>query len=259
LENSAGTVVFRVDQDGSFRATSLANVNAYANANLTPGTTGWVLGSSSNTTNIPLKIQNSNAGTVTGDLTQWLSNTSTVLAKVDASGNISTTGKVIGGGVDLVYVGSASGASAFGLPAGTLTSSYKYYKIIYEITNTNTNITFSGAVTSSGTAASTNYLGVAGALTTSGSTGVSSSASSWSFSPGTTYRTEHIITIELMNPALAQATYCTATYFYSNPGVTAGSVLFGGTNTNATAYDGFQLSPSAGTITGTVKVYGYHN
>jgi hypothetical protein len=32
-----------------------------------------------------------------------------------------------------------------------------------------------------------------------------------------------------------------------------------GYNTNATSYDGFELSPDAGTMTGTVRVYGYNN
>jgi hypothetical protein len=32
-----------------------------------------------------------------------------------------------------------------------------------------------------------------------------------------------------------------------------------GYNTNATSYDGFELSPDSGTITGTLRVYGYNN
>lgn len=35
--------------------------------------------------------------------------------------------------------------------------------------------------------------------------------------------------------------------------------FYGGQNTNNTAYDGFQLTQSANTITGTVRVYGYRN
>lgn len=121
LENSAGTTVFRVDQDGSFRATSLANINAFANANLTPGTTGWTLGTSSNTTNIPLKIQNTNAGTVTGDLTQWLNNVGTVLVSIPslASGSGSIFLRSFGtGGVFLTAPDAAGGSPTVTLPAG---------------------------------------------------------------------------------------------------------------------------------------------
>jgi hypothetical protein len=107
IENAAGVVVNRVDADGSLRTQSIANVAAYSNANLTPQTTGWILAGSAATTSIPLKIQNANAGTISGDLTQWLNNTgSTVLASVGFDGAIRT----------IVGFGSTTGGKTFAYP-----------------------------------------------------------------------------------------------------------------------------------------------
>jgi hypothetical protein len=86
----------RVDS-GGIRMPSIANPTAFANSSVSLQTTGTVISASTSaSTSIPLKIQNSNTGTITADLTQWITGASTVVAKVDGSGNI-TAGSVTNG------------------------------------------------------------------------------------------------------------------------------------------------------------------
>jgi hypothetical protein len=94
--NSSFTALASVAYDGTIYGTTFAHIAAYSNAQLTMGTTGSLIRTSSATTNIALKVQNSTSGTITGDLTQWLNNAGTVIAKVDASGNI-TAGSMTNG------------------------------------------------------------------------------------------------------------------------------------------------------------------
>ena len=97
----------RVDSVG-IRMPSIANPSAFANSNINFQTTGTVISASTSaSTSIPLKIQNANAGTITGDLTQWLNNTgATILASVGFDGAIRTT----------VGFGSVTSGKTFGYP-----------------------------------------------------------------------------------------------------------------------------------------------
>ena len=97
----------RVDS-GGIRMPSIANPSAFANSNINFQTTGTLISASTSaSTSIPLKIQNTNTGTISGDLTQWLNNTgATILASVGFDGAIRTT----------VGFGSVTSGKTFGYP-----------------------------------------------------------------------------------------------------------------------------------------------
>jgi hypothetical protein len=64
---------------------------------------------------------------------------------------------------------------------------------------------------------------------------------------------------QLFRPAVAIATTMTASYLASDGSTGSWATSGGGVHTTATAYDGFSLIASTGTISGTVRVYGYQN
>lgn len=67
--------------------------------------------------------------------------------------------------------------------------------------------------------------------------------------------TQESAAIDIYNPALAKATYFHLLESRSTPVVRMGA----GNNSTASAYDGMTIYPTSGTITGTVRVYGYKN
>jgi hypothetical protein len=71
---------------------------------------------------------------------------------------------------------------------------------------------------------------------------------------------ESYASLDIANPNLTRATLVFSNYISRGSGAggnTAGFV--GGTHNTATAYDGFRLTVDAGTMTGTVRVYGLRN
>jgi len=64
-------------------------------------------------------------------------------------------------------------------------------------------------------------------------------------------------TFETMAPAIAQATFFANGSQYDAGNTDAG--YWFGSHTTATAFDGFTIFPASGTITGTIRVYGYQN
>ena len=65
------------------------------------------------------------------------------------------------------------------------------------------------------------------------------------------------ISVDLFKPFEAATTALTYNLAMEN-GSVLGVVIGAGYNTNLTSYDGFELSPDSGTITGTLRVYGYN-
>jgi hypothetical protein len=65
------------------------------------------------------------------------------------------------------------------------------------------------------------------------------------------------ISADIFKPFEAATTALTYNLAMEN-GSVLGVVIGAGYNTNATSYDGFELSPDSGTITGTLRVYGYN-
>ena len=90
----------------------------------------------------------------------------------------------------------------------------------------------------------------------SGATASSSTdASATSLTAGVIFDTlSGINQIQISNPAIT-----TNTSFLITGGRTGSASITGGVHALATAYDGFSLIPASGTITGSVRVYGYNN
>lgn len=77
----------------------------------------------------------------------------------------------------------------------------------------------------------------------------------WNLSAGT--GTRHSTDVELFNPQRAQPTDIMArSITLANPTISALSTILSGQHVLSTAYDGFRLIPSAGTVTGELTVYG---
>lgn len=70
--------------------------------------------------------------------------------------------------------------------------------------------------------------------------------------------TNSFVQIELDGPAIAAATWGSATIGETNGTGSMGRVDWSGYHRTATAYDGFSLLASASSGTGTLKVYGYN-
>jgi len=84
---------------------------------------------------------------------------------------------------------------------------------------------------------------------------LNSAATSYSF--GSIDTAKQFSSIEISEPALAVAT--NVLFHRIRSGTTAIYEIGCGYNSSATAYDGFTIYPASGTITGTVRVYGYRN
>ena len=64
--------------------------------------------------------------------------------------------------------------------------------------------------------------------------------------------------VDLYGVALAGTTkYQSLSLGESNGDFEAANVLFGGSHSTATAYDGFDINVSSGTLTGSYTIYGY--
>ena len=75
--------------------------------------------------------------------------------------------------------------------------------------------------------------------------------------PGLTYNAQNHMTVDVILPfASGAATTFSSQYFYSYYNATG---ISGGIYTTADSNDGFTIYPGSGTITGTIRVYGYRN
>jgi hypothetical protein len=71
--------------------------------------------------------------------------------------------------------------------------------------------------------------------------------------------TRHSAKIEIYSPALAEFTTYVATTSEFTPGTLIRTTQISGLHKVASAFDGFTMTPSTGTATGTIRIYGYNN
>jgi hypothetical protein len=143
---------------------------------------------------------------------------------------------------------------------GCFTSTYENYKIVISSLTASTASGFRMRMRVAGSdnsAASYNTLGRVTASLSSGDYNVSA-ATYFEFgglNSGFAYAT----TMELQSPQLAQNTNAGFNHAGRNS-VPDGQCVFGGmAHYVSTAFDGFSLFPNTGTITGTIRIYGYLN
>jgi hypothetical protein len=146
---------------------------------------------------------------------------------------------------------------------GCFNSAYENYKIIVSCQQNSSNADWAFTTTSSGTVAASTWgaAGVSAFAATSGAlfaTNAQNAASIQIAASGNS--TYSRCNIDIFSPALSVPTALTNLFMsgFSGAGTNTGGFINGYHNT-ALAYDGFRITPTSGTITGTVRVYGYNN
>jgi hypothetical protein len=166
---------------------------------------------------------------------------------------------VAGTGVSVASSGKVTFTTATQITVnGCFTSAYDYYRVVMNVSTAVTGGLFNFQMRVGGVTA-------AGATDYSFSLLQSASAGTWlnlNFSAGTNVislgydaaSATASSSIEIVAPALAQKTSFTVAGQYAGTPYTGG-----GQHALTTAYDGFVITPSAGSITGTLMVYGYRS
>ena len=163
---------------------------------------------------------------------------------------------VAGTGVSVATTGKVTFTTATQIILnGCFTSAYDYYRVVMNVSTAVTGGLWNFQLRVGGATAS-------GATDYSFSLLQSASAGAWlnlNFNGGTNVislgyagPSTSSSSIEFVGPALAQKTSMTVNGNYAGVPYTGG-----GQHALATAYDGFVITPSAGSITGTLCVYGY--
>lgn len=166
---------------------------------------------------------------------------------------------VAGTGVTMTTLGkvtvtAASSASLNGVHTGA----YDNYVIIVDVTCTVASllqINLRAAGTDS-TTANYNYQALQGSGATASAGGITAQTQTYITN---TAGTLHDCVVQVFAPALAAATRYSS-QFYTLNGGTQITGLIGGSNGLTSSFDGFTIKPSVGgTMTGTIRVYGYNN
>lgn len=168
---------------------------------------------------------------------------------------------VVGTGVSLGVGGKVSIASASSASInGCFTSTFDNYLIYCSIPAVTGGSTQLQALLRIGgtdaTSANYDYEFLYGSVSTAAAVGASAQAS-WQLNVGTGL---HQTQLDLMGPALNAATFGTGRS--TDVASVGGAIVI--TNTGlvhrlTTAYDGITIKPTAGTFTGSVRIYGYNN
>ena len=169
---------------------------------------------------------------------------------LDAKSPVSTTGAVLLNTTTFSAVSSVSINNVF-------SATYDNYLIDLNVTSISTNGQIGFRIGSSGTpiTTSTYYGGGYYSYTASTSGVFASAAGTYGYLGGIDAGAQSCTTFRIMNPYLAQRTgYLSHHSILSSTGY---AYNYGGSNTNSTSYTDCFIVPTAGTITGTVRVYGY--
>lgn len=158
----------------------------------------------------------------------------------------------------LVYVTTSTfTTSATVTVSNCFTSTYDSYQVLITTTAFSGNPNFYFQLTTSGTAAATNYYWGANYITSGGGSGVSSASAGTAVGPAYCSSATPLgyQKIMLYGPAIAQATAYDFVDIHNDTGGYV-SRTGSGVHSTATAYDGIKFSVSTGTMTGVVTVYG---
>lgn len=187
-----------------------------------------------------------------------------VIGQVNAIALVGQTPASSASGVTVTPGGSVTFTNAAAVTlSGAFSGSYDNYRIVWDIPSQTAAADLQMRLTNAGTDdTSANYSYMRGydnynALnrTVSGAT----AASLWLLTAGASASQTNDGYLDLWGPALTRYTSGLAQAVVHNPSpqmYTTTTNLFMGTST---AYDGFTIFPVSGTITGTLRVYGYNN
>jgi hypothetical protein len=161
----------------------------------------------------------------------------------------------------LVYITSQTFATASSVSVNNcFTSAYANYLVLLDLSNTSADATVTMKMRVSGVSASTAYYGnVFGYGPTSAlSNFPMNNATAFTLGPSDATNTDTFgLAVNVMGPAFARQTRFGVSGTFSLTTSDTIGATGGGMHNTAIAYDGFELLTSAGTITGTVRVYGY--
>jgi hypothetical protein len=167
--------------------------------------------------------------------------------------------KAINAGLVFVTSGTFSASSAVNVD-NCFTSTYENYRVIFEITAsaTATGDTAVGMRVGGATNTTSNYSRALRGLTTAGSGGDNSGSSntSWSLSSTASNEDNGGLIMDFIRPQLTTKTAVNAFWYEGVDGAFQMGVFFFGAST---AFDGFTVTRSSGTMTGNYRVYGYAN
>jgi hypothetical protein len=187
-----------------------------------------------------------------------MSPTGRMVMNAGFQGPYQTVNGIVGGGMDLTYTGSFSGAGVYNIDS-IFTTNYSSYRIILYITSVaNANQSISLDLIQSGSVDTTlNYYY---SKQLAGSDSWFSGVNGWllnsnlgtSSGTGTTSNVTYTI-FEIMNPAQSGYTFLTSNHLCNNNGQ---SELINGQYRASKAFTGLQFGNASTTIVGTIRVYG---
>lgn len=159
-----------------------------------------------------------------------------------------------GGGLAHITTSTFTGSSAVNID-NCFTSTYANYRILFQAICSAGNPTVTvrmRAASSDNTAASYTRRGYYGGVTAANVN--TTGATSWSMAVLST-TSPGLIGMDLYSPALTAYTLYQASVYDS----TGYGIFIQGEHQVSSPFDGFSLTPASGTMTGTVRVYGYIN
>jgi hypothetical protein len=257
-------------KDGALAIRTLGNGIDTSMMDLKGGTTGQVLSKTSNTDMDfswiavdPLTILDAK-----GDLISATAADTPARLAVGTNGQVLTADSTTSTG--LKWATAASGAliltgssdfttSSSVVVSNCFSSTYDYYVAYIDFSATSTNAGLDVKMRSGSTSASTNYSYNRIYWSTTAVTAVESSSTS-SMPIGeyaTSYATRCGMVVEFIDPGIARATKIMSKARFLNTNASLFAQNIYGDHSTATAYDSLEIIPGAGTISGSVRVYGY--
>lgn len=203
--------------------------------------------------NLIMPILINGTGPLTGVTSINTSVSDTELGYLDGVTSAIQTQINTAGGLVKITDNTFSAASAVNVN-NCFSSTYTNYMILIDLTTSASAGTISLRLRASGTDAATNY-NYFGPYGGSSSGNINNSAQTEWFVAGS-YNSATVCAIcDVFQPNVAAQTRAGISMFDSRNIVG----LYGGIHTTSSAYDGFSLIIGSGTITGTLRVYGYRN
>jgi hypothetical protein len=159
-------------------------------------------------------------------------------------------------GLTLINTTSFSGVSSHSLTQDTFSSSYKDYRLVYKITTTqSSNITYrfrtAGSDNSTSNYQYQNFTAIGGSVSASNDTGTSIAITS------TGGAITQFFTMDLFRPQIAENTIFYQNNILNLQGSSPNIRFYYGQFGATTIFDSGTIITSAGTLSGSVSVYGY--
>lgn len=169
---------------------------------------------------------------------------------------------LVSSGLNYITGASFTTATSVSLPTSTFTSTYRNYKVIFQITAVTSDADFTLRFRAAGTDDSTAVYDFAYRNTGSGATGtnvVGASATSITVGEQDSANVRYFLDFDVLAPQIATATGAVGTITYRDKSNAEQFFMCGGgVFRNTTAFDSLTLISSvASSITGVYRVYGY--